>query len=128
MDEPKLHYADINNTTSEGLYSPVYLHDDPAIVQALAFRKWAYENNLVGPDGQPRQIIGTLPVTADGCIFGDGTLWHAKLDREVTVEMFRSPDDKATGWQRGWQPFHYKHCYSTREAAERAAKGANDGQ
>lgn len=125
MDEPKRYdyYYDgsLERRDDSGDYCR---YDDPAIVQALAIRQACADAGLLDAEGNLRKIIGTLPVTKDGCIFGDGTLWYATLDHEVTVEMFRSPVDR----EKGWQPFHYRHCYSTREAAERAAKGATDGQ
>lgn len=101
MDEPQL--IEFNDGYTG------YFDDDPAIVQALAVRKWAYENNLVGPDGQPRKIIGTLPVTADGVVVGNGA------EAFYQVPWSKHP-------QRLYAYCDTSKCYSTREAAERAAK------
>jgi len=46
------------------------LDDNPdcKIRRLMGLEAWAAKHNLLKPDGTPREIIGTLPVTADGVI------------------------------------------------------------
>jgi len=115
-----------------------YHADDPAIVQALAVRKACHEAGLLDEHGNLRKIIGTLPVTADGCVVGHG----AKVWPRADLFIYNDPpnddwttDDEAeevqftlSGETDGWTP---GECYSSyeaaRSAAERAAKGDTDG-
>lgn len=58
-----------------------------------------------------RKVLGTLPVTADGCVVGK----HAKV-----YEIY------STGvWEPDWRDLFHRpleDCYSTRSAAEAAGK------
>lgn len=88
--------------------------DDPAIVQALAIASAAREAGMVDEHGRFRKILGTLPITADGCVVGNHVVSVYYIDKRGKVReslmlnrSFREP------------------VYSTRSAAE-AAKGGGD--
>lgn len=69
------------------------------------------------PDGRDAKVLGTLPITADGCVIGD----DCKVFYDggtVCAELFRS----ANPGESDWRPFHPHKAYSTREAAEAARK------
>lgn len=59
-------------------------------------------------DGVDRKVLGTLPITADGCVVGAGEGSRTWTMTEDGVSSFACAD--------GW----YRHRYSTREAAEAA--------
>ncbi len=71
--------------------------------------------NLIGPDGNVRKVLGTLPVTADGCVVGECSpeLWwyqndnitHDATKRLCVHDIYEMP---------------VEYTYSTREAAEAA--------
>jgi hypothetical protein len=104
--------------TTEGF--DAYATDDDAIVQALAIRKWAAENNLLAENGEPRKILGTLPVTADGVIVGHGAaVDFGCIPATVYVTCQPASDTPDTSV--------VTQC-TTRSAAEAAAKGGSDGQ
>lgn len=70
------------------------------------------EGHVRLPDGREPMVLGTLPMTADGCVAGSGArVWGGREDlppiaREVAV---------VTDCERGRWPVEW--CYSTREAA-----------
>ena len=73
-----------------------------------------------GPD---RKVLGTLPVTADGCVLvpdrsGCPTIWNNDQHRKW-AQLTRD-DDGAWGgvFDKCWR--FVEDCYSTREAAEAA--------
>jgi hypothetical protein len=102
MDEPK----------------PTRMQDE--IHQALRIAAWAKANGLLGPDGEPRKIIGTLPVTADGAIVGHGAaVDFGCIPATVYVTCQPASDTPDTSV--------VTQC-TTRSAAEAAAKGGSDGQ
>lgn len=91
--------------------------------------------------GEPRKVLGTLPVTADGCIVGadENVLWfvdrHAHKD--TVTGKYQSQVKAATwsvdrgrfefidrdGWGDGCYP---SECYSTKEAATSALAAAKE--
>jgi hypothetical protein len=90
---------------------------------------------FAGPDGEPRKVLGTLPVTADGFIVGVDAeaLWF--IDRNAhkdTLTGKYQSQVKATTWsvdrgrfefvdRDGWEEVCYpSECYSTKEAATSA--------
>lgn len=63
-----------------------------------------------------RKVLGTLPLTADGCVVGDDCTLFADGEN-FNAELFRSPSER-----RGWHPFNPFKAWSSQAAAE-AAKG-----
>ena len=62
--------------------------------------------------GVVRRVLGTLPVTADGCVVGDDCrVWFK--GQYVNAEPFRSPIDE----EDDWQPFLIHKAHSSKEAA-----------
>ena len=96
---------------------PERAKEEPAIQRWSRIAAWAKDNGLLGTDGEPRKILGTLPVTEDGAIVGDGAgiYWWNRWLKAAFMQI--------TDWQSP-----VKNTYSTREAAEAAAKGGSDGQ
>jgi hypothetical protein len=88
---------------------------------------------FAGPDGEPRKVLGTLPVTADGAIAMPGSFVYAKWWGEHAVRGFVRHEVHAqetccfvemtttTDYGRcvGIRSF-LSDCYSTRAAAESA--------
>jgi hypothetical protein len=105
------------------------LDEDRAIAQA------AREAGLVGENGRFRKILGSLPITADGCVLGDDAeVWWRDTPRMepkmAMTDAVRKLWDGLGGGRR--HPICYavrpsSVVYSTRSAAE-AAKGAPDAQ
>ncbi len=121
MDDPK-RYADTIGGLIEHEDGGLFRADDPAIVQALAVRKACHEAGLLDEHGNLRRIIGTLPVTADGCVVGNQ--WSPIYYVDAVGKARES-----CLYHRGVKKADV--CYSTRSAAERAAGGsreASDGR
>jgi hypothetical protein len=130
--EPEAFTAERMDT---GYLIDVYATDDPAIVEALAIAQAARDAGLV-ENGKLRTIIGTLPVTADGCVpvvgcdlwveDGFGEVEQVKL---LSINLIASqPDDPPIAHLRnpiGVFALSLDRTYSTRSAAE-AAKGGGD--
>lgn len=109
------------------------------IAPLLALRDVCGAEGLLDENGKPRTILGTLPVTKDGAIVG--------YRYGFTSEVFH-PDERGPStceWLKTWLNANadiafvtefvdgmtitrrYVHdCYSTREAAEAAAKESNE--
>jgi len=67
------------------------------------------------PDGRDVRVLGTLPMTADGCVVGDGARLFSDVGdvrTHICTSAWASPPFPAND---GW--------YSTREAAEAARSG-----
>lgn len=79
------------------------------------------------PEGYVRQgtrgmpLLGTLPVTADGCVAGDCAEVFVTEGEDEPVAEVRLDKSGYTCEVEGFWPV--EECYSTREAAE-AARGA----
>lgn len=100
----------------------------------LRIAAWAEENNLLGPDREPRKILGTVPVTADGAIVGGNALVFLR-ENGVTAEYMTDNfcglcRHLGNGCCHTFVSMHRsaKVLHSTSESAERAAKGGGDGQ
>ncbi|MFN7302536.1 MAG: hypothetical protein ACK5U7_13775 [Bacteroidota bacterium] len=65
---------------------------------------------LIGPDGKIRRVLGTLPVTADGCIVGQGIHAQYHIGSVTGVPYLRMEGSRTD----------HSVWYSTREAAEAA--------
>lgn len=110
-----------------------YHVDDPAIVQALAVRKAGHEAGLLDEHGNLRKIIGTLPVTKDGCIVGHQATLYLCASNAIMVweSLCTAHLPLAKPSERPLSMIATK-AYSTRSAAERAAgeagNGGTDGQ
>lgn len=76
---------------------------------------------LLDAQGNLRKIIGTLPVTADGVLAGTGGIVYVNTCSDGT-----QMDCVGRATCDDYDAHYIEDCYSTREAAERAAKGAND--
>lgn len=79
----------------------------------------AKPGHIIDEHGVERRVLGTLPLTADGCVIGDDCTIFIH-DEVVNSEVFRSP----RGREDDWQPYMPRKAFSTREAAE-AARNAN---
>ena len=74
--------------------------------------------HIIDDQGNVRKVLGTLPVTRDGCVIGDDCKIFIH-DEYVNSEVFRSPRGKV---ERDWMPYMPHKAFSTRAAAE-AARG-----
>jgi hypothetical protein len=73
---------------------------------------------FAGPDGEPRKVLGTLPVTADGYIAcQDSVVWHPTNGACYPVPDGLNVAAKVYG---GAALVPVASCYSTRQAAEPA--------
>ena len=140
MDEPK-RYADTIGGLIEHENGRMCYIDDPAIVQALAIREACHETGLLDERGNLRRIIGTLPMTADGCLIALGGtvfVWYEGFFDELTGSsepaewvgetvnaIYQRPDGALIGTANF--EVDPTDCFSTNSAAERAAKGGTDG-
>lgn len=109
------------------------MEDDHQLVEAIAAALTPPAGHVVTDDGVTRRYLGTLPLTADGCVMGMGALpWSPP---ELDDEPQQADDIQITSCQNGrgelgvatvffsigdgiWYPAD--KCYSTREAAEAA--------
>jgi hypothetical protein len=99
-----------------------------AVVEALE-RRYAAALRAAArvPEGYVRQgtrdmpLLGTLPVTADGCVAGDCAEVFVTEGEDEPVAEVRLDKSGYTCEVEGFWPV--EECYSTREAAE-AARGA----
>jgi len=88
-----------------------------AIVRALQAARTPPPGHIIDDAGVVRKVLGTLPITKDGCVVGDdcrvwqdGQMWN--------TELFRVP----TGSNGRWAPYRTNKVYSS-EAAEAAKEG-----
>jgi hypothetical protein len=73
---------------------------------------------FAGPDGEPRKVLGTLPVTADGYIAcQDSVVWHPTNGACYPVPDGLNVAAKVYG---GAALVPVASCYSTRQAATSA--------
>jgi hypothetical protein len=87
-------------------------HAAALAAERAKFAAFADEN------GEPRKVLGTLPVTADGYIIGDDcSVWYE--GRTVNVEPFHASPVEGSGWH----PTLCRKAWSTKQAAEAAAGG-----
>lgn len=109
-----------------GQYGDVQEGDEPFIARisaALLAASRPGEGMIRTHEGKDLRVLGTLPVTADGCVAGiDAEVWTrpwggAPEKNHVRTEVPGNP------WCGSIPALH---CFSTREAAS-AAKGVGDG-
>lgn len=101
-----------------------------AVREAIAAER-ARWSAFADEKGEPRKVLGTLPVTADGCIVGeDAAVWRDK-SRSLTGDVRSDSLVLAWGAYETGNPCRTRAAgwYSTREAAEsaRAEAGKGDG-
>lgn len=77
--------------------------------------------------GEPRKVVGTLPVTADGCIVGNHTkLWINNVGYVSSLRVDNiGCSDRDGGDEAFWEA---GECYSTREAADAALAALDAGK
>jgi len=81
---------------------------------------------MIGPNGRVRKVLGRLPLTADGCIFGiDAPLVYAIYNGKV-VGAACSAESNPCDVCGNDNLYIASEVYSTREAAE-AARAAKEG-
>lgn len=78
------------------------------------------KGHVITDDGVIRKVLGELPTTKDGCVVGDG----ARLWTQNAGETNCLPVDciGATEFGEDGDFYPAEECYSTRQAAEAAAK------
>jgi hypothetical protein len=91
------------------------------IAQALAEVRAEYAA-FADENGKPRKVLGTLPVTADGCIVGfTATLWVNDVG-DIKSGIADMPGwTEEEGSDSAFWPFH--ECYSNKAAALAAQEG-----
>lgn len=84
-------------------------------------------------NGAVRKVLGTLPVTADGCIVVWGAVIYCPHGGKITVHGGNGYCTCSSCWSDGCQGdsgdgTHHKFekCYSTREAATAASSARKD--
>lgn len=101
------------------------IHDFPTLCSDVA--RLMPTGHVLTHDGVVRKVLGTLPVTADGCVMGEGARMFLESGAEVEPHIFicHIPAD------HDYDPsFHIRDCYSTREAAssaQAAQRGKEEG-
>lgn len=78
------------------------------------------KGHILTDDGVVRKVLGTLPITADGCVVGDG----ARVYYEVIGQFSGEPIICEWDVTGAGDDIKVDTYYSTREAAEAAKKGA----
>lgn len=93
----------------------------------------AFPGHIIDEQGVVRKVLGALPITADGCVVGDGAaLFHPNYEKQGVCGTWMSQQGTARfyfarGLVNDWKDVPLRECYSTREAAE-AAKEEADGK
>lgn len=107
---------------AECLLGARHTNHDAKLIAALV-RELIPPNHILYDDGVVRKVLGTLPLTADGCVAGLGASvsWRGFGEEYVYDGHVRySLVWAASVPVESSQPV--RDCYSTREAAERAGK------
>lgn len=148
MDEPKRYdmmleplkkRCDCRMTAHEDVEGRWADTNDPAYQRMVANNAALAKAGLLDENGNLRKIIGTLPVTADGCAIGLGGNCYVLYEGDVLecgpIGIFDEDDGcgviitlrDVSGFEYEWEP---QQMFSTREAAEAAAQaaGGKDGQ
>ena len=76
--------------------------------------------NLIGPDGKVRRVLGTLPITADGCIASTGAVVWDRLAGLAYYDLKLASPHRAS-----YCVPSISYCYSTPEAVETAKEETN---
>lgn len=96
-----------------------------AITAALRAAAKVGEGYVRDDKGVERKVLGTLPLTADGCVVGNHTrLWVNDVGCVTSLPVDNIGCSERDGadeafWEAG-------ECYSTPEAAQAAAERKND--
>jgi len=102
----------------------------PIITAALVEARKAPEGHVIDDRGVVRNVLGTLPITADGCVVGEGASPAFWIDGNIIIEgrmgcepqaYFPDPNVPAMIFSPN---AGVKSCYSTSEAAEAAKEKA----
>lgn len=89
-----------------------------AIARALAAARTAPPGHIIDDQGVVRRVLGTLPVTADGCVIGgDAQLYWVNGAGYVHGCVVQDRVRTSNGFA-----LIASDCYSTRAAAEAARK------
>ena len=100
--------------------------------RALTASRKAPEGCVIDDTGTVRKVLGTLPITADGCVvMPGGFVWlmppHCANPAGFGFRVLEIGDAGFINTKpRTETDARWSDCYSTRAAAE-AAKGASDG-
>ena len=79
------------------------------------------EAGFVDENGNVRKVLGTLPVTADGCVVGIGdSVWNCDQWSNHAKVLYREDSGYGAVFHTQWRPIEV--CYSTRSAAEKARR------
>lgn len=102
-----------------------YFVDEDTIVVALRqadaeARREFIDAGLATPDGRPRKVLGTLPLTTDGFVIGEGASVYLRGSAVVGPYVANLHAEHRGGGIFRVFAFHEHHIYSTREAAEGA--------
>lgn len=95
-----------------------------AIAQALLAAHRPGEGCVIDDKGVERKVLGTLPLTADGCVIGD---WATTFVRHLNEEIHQGTTRTVTySWttttpgRKENLPYAADMCHSTRESASAA--------
>jgi len=105
-----------------------------ATILAAEVRRLQAENARLRPEaghvidenGVKRRVLGTLPLTADGCVVIDQPVYHPTFG-----QMYVWKDGKGTWRAKGWlsdykQAAPLTDCYASHDAAKEARNGEGD--
>jgi hypothetical protein len=83
--------------------------------------------HIMEHDGTVRKVLGTLPVTADGCVATHESILHHPSDGPCYMVPDGHDRPAAAKVYGGALMVPVASCYSTREAAEAAQRAAGGG-
>ena len=89
-------------------------------------KRAAPPGHIIDDAGVVRKVVGTLPITADGCVANIGSfVWNTDQWSNHGKVHMREDDTVGAYFGTQWRPIDV--CYSTREAAEPSRKrGCNE--
>lgn len=110
-------------------YGPIHAGElSDAIALALDAARRAPEGHIIDDKGKVRKVLGTLPVTKDNVVVGEGAVVVGPCGHEIKVNV--RPHvwcGEGNCWSDGCQndsgsgeSYQISECFSTREAAEKA--------
>lgn len=71
-------------------------------------------NHIRTPDGKDVKVLGTLPITKDGCVVGINAYPFYVGEKADGSHVVMQPQHPPLRWLNAYEP---TECYSTREAA-----------
>lgn len=90
-----------------------------AYASALRAAATVQEGCVMLPGGKVVKVLGTLPMTADGCVVGDGaSIWYPATENWHVSEPMRSPSHN----ESGWRSYYTSKSYGERPEAAAAAR------